>query len=252
MKDKIKIGSFAEMYKFFLASKQRKTVFYISFGDPSDGTIADFRACEVRYRPQATTKASGENVTLVLEAMANQGFKFVIEAQDALRIEFIEGGLIHYFDLQVSAVNNSDLGMRFSAKLPDHVSVKSHYDELRLPAKRDKKINMTISGQHIEVIYVAGDGASVFIPQANFHDIKVGRAIRHVELNVDGILVKVNAEIHHIRKHMDGLKIVTGLRFMFFGIDDENKLTNLVAKRSASLSLKETMIGYAEPMEMAS
>ena len=85
-------------------------------------------------------------MTLVLEAMRNQGFKFEIEVADQLRIEFVDEGLIHYFGIEVTAVNNSDLGFRFSAKLPETLCVKSHYDEVRLPAKRDRKINMTIKG----------------------------------------------------------------------------------------------------------
>ena len=58
MKDKVKINDFQELYKFFLSAKQGKTVFYISFGDPSDQAVVDFQVCEVRYRPQATTKAN--------------------------------------------------------------------------------------------------------------------------------------------------------------------------------------------------
>ena len=124
MKDKVKINDFQELYKFFLFAKQRKTVFYISFGDPSDQAVADFHVCEVRYRPQATTKANSENVTLVLEAMRNQGFKFEIGVADQLRIEFVDEGLIHYFDIEATAFNNSDLGFRFSAKLPESLCVK--------------------------------------------------------------------------------------------------------------------------------
>ena len=63
-----------------MSAKQRKIVFYISFGDPSDQAVADFQVCEVRYRPQATSKANSENVTLVLKAMRNQGFKFEVKA----------------------------------------------------------------------------------------------------------------------------------------------------------------------------
>jgi hypothetical protein len=252
LKDKVKINDFQELYKFFLSAKQGKTVFYISFGDPSDQAVADFQVCEVRYRPQATTKANSENVTLVLEAMRNQGFKFEVEAADQLRIEFVDEGLIHYFDIEVTAVNNSDLGLRFSAKLPENLCVKSHYEEVRLPAKRDRKINMTIKGQNVEVAYLSSDGASVFIPQANFNDIQVGKAIRHIELTVDGFIVKANAEIDHMRRHMDGRNIVTSLKFMFFGINDETTLASIVEQKSASLSSKDAMIRYAQPFEMAS
>ena len=252
MKDKVKINDFQELYKFFLSAKQRKTVFYVSFGDPSDQAIADFQVCEVRYRPQATTKANSENVTLVLEAMRNQGFKFEVEAADQLRIEFIDEGLIHYFDIEVTALNKSNFGLRLSAKLPKSLCVKSHYDEVRLPARRDREINLTINGQNVEVAYLSSDGASVFIPQANFNDIQVGKAIRHIELTVGGFIVKANAEIHHMRRHMDGRNIVTNLRFMFFGMNDETTLASIVEQKSASLSLKDAMIRYAHSLEMAS
>ncbi|MDB4536840.1 hypothetical protein N9210_05945, partial [Oceanospirillaceae bacterium] len=167
-------------------------------------------------------------------------------------IEFVDEGLIHYFDIEVTASNNSDLGLRFSAKLPENLSVKTHYEEVRLPAKRDRKINMTIKGQNVEVAYLSSDGASVFIPQANFNDIQVGKAIRHIELTIDGFIVKANAEIDHMRRHMDGRNIVTSLRFMFFGINDEITLASIVAQKSASLSSKDAMIRYAQPLEMAS
>ena len=106
-----------------MSAKQCKIVFYISFGDLSDQAVADFHVCEVRSRPQATTKANSENVTLVLEAMRNQGFKFEIEVADQLRIEFVDEGLLHYFYIEVTAVNNSDLGFRFCAKLPQTLCV---------------------------------------------------------------------------------------------------------------------------------
>ena len=233
-------------------AKQWKTLFYIGFGDPSDQALADFQICKVRYRPQATTKANSENVTLVLKAMRNQDFKFEVEVADQLLIEFLNEGLIHYFNIEVTAFNNSDLGFRFSAKLPESLCVKPHYDEVRLPAKWDRKINMTIKGQIVEVAYLSSDGASVFIPQANFNDIQVGKAIRHIELTVDGFIVKVNAEIHHMRRHMDGRNIVTNLRFMFFGINDDTTLASKVEQKSASLSLKDAMIRYAQPLKMAS
>ena len=121
-----------------------------------------------------------------------------------------------------------------------------------MPAKWDRKINMTIKGQIVEVAYLASDGASVFIPQANFNDIQVGKAIRHIELTVDGFVVKANAEIHHMRRHKNGRNIVTNLRFMFFGINDETTLASIVEQKSASLSLKDAMIRYAQPLEMAS
>ena len=121
-----------------------------------------------------------------------------------------------------------------------------------MPAKWDRKINMTIKGQIVKVASLSSDGASVFISQANFNDIQVGKAIRHIELTVDGFVLKANAEIHHMRRHMDGRNIVTNLRFMFFGINDETTLASLVEQKSASLSLKDAMIRYAQPLEMAS
>jgi len=184
--------------------------------------------------------------------MRNQGFKFEVKAAEQLWIEFVDEGLIHYFGIEVTAVNNSDLGFRFRAKLPETLCVKSHYDEVRLPAKWDRKINMTIKGQIVKVASLSSDGASVFISQANFNDIQVGKAIRHIELTVDGFVLKANAEIHHMRRHMDGRNIVTNLRFMFFGINDEATLASLVEQKSASLSLKDAMIRYAQPLEMAS
>jgi len=111
---------------------------------------------------------------------------------------------------------------------------------------------MTIKGQNVEVAYLSSDGASVFIPQANFNDIQVGKAIRHIELTVDGFIVKANAEIGHMRRHMDGRNIVTSLRFMFFGSNDGTTLAGIVEQKSAYLSSKDAMIRYAQPMEMAS
>ena len=111
---------------------------------------------------------------------------------------------------------------------------------------------MTIKGQNVKVAYLSSDGASVFIPQANFNDIQVGKAIKHIELTVDGFIVKANAEIHHMRRHMDERNIITNLRFMFFGFNDETTLASIVEQKSASLSLKDAMIRYAQPLEMAS
>ena len=76
MKDKVMISDWKEIHKFFSDAKQRKVVFYITFGDPSEQAVADFRISEIIFRPQKTTKASGSNVTVQLEALRNQDVKF--------------------------------------------------------------------------------------------------------------------------------------------------------------------------------
>jgi hypothetical protein len=143
-------------------------------------------------------------------------------------------------------VNQSKLGLFFSFKLPDQISNNSYYDEQRLPARRDNKINMTVSSQSVDVIHISSDGASVLLPHANIDDIEVGKAIRLIELNVDGYKLKANAEINYIRKHFNGFKILTDLRFMFFGIDDEANLRKFIAEKSASLTLKQIMTRYTK------
>jgi hypothetical protein len=111
---------------------------------------------------------------------------------------------------------------------------------LQLPAASDEKINMSISGQQIDVIDVSGGGASVLIPQANLYDVEVGKAIKHVEIKVGTFAAKVSAEVRHMRSHADGLKLVVGLRFIFFGRNDEDDLLHLVKQKLASLSRQQT------------
>ena len=252
MKEKTKGKDPQAMYKFFIAAKNRKMVFYVSFGDPADGTIADFRLCEVRYSPHKAVKASSENVTLMFEVLGNQGFTFVIEAMDQLRIEFIDEDRVHFFDVKVNAVNQAGSAIRFSVKQPDYWSVRPQQSSYRLIPNQDQEISMTIKDQNIEVIYVSSQGASVFIPQANSYDLEVGRAIRHIEICVDGVCLKVNAEIYRTRTHLNGLKIVTDLRFMFFGASDETNLTNIVEKKLAYLPIKEALIKNYHPIEITS
>ena len=246
MKDKVIISDGKEIHKFFSDAKQRKVVFYITFGDPSEQAIGDFRISEIRFRPQKTTKASGNNVTVELEALRNQDVKFAIKSKEKLRIDFIDEGLAQYFDIQVVNVNSTKLGLFFTFKLPDQVNNNSYHDELRLPARRDKKINMTLSGQSVDVIHISSKGASVLLPHANIDDVKVGKAIRLIELNVDGYKLKANAEINYIREHLNGSKILTDLRFMYFGIDDESSLEKFIAEKTALLTLKQMMTRYSK------
>ena len=142
MKDKVMISDWKEIHKFFSDAKQRKVVFYITFGDPSEQAVADFRISEIIFRPQKTTKASGSNVTVQLEALRNQDVKFAIKSKEKLRIDFIDEGLAQCFDIEVVNVNSTKLGLYFTFKLPDQVNQNSYYDELRLPTRRDKKIKM--------------------------------------------------------------------------------------------------------------
>ena len=79
------------------------------------------------------------------------------------------------------------------------------------------------------------------IRRANSDDIEVGKAIRHLEIKMDGFTAKANAELCHIRPHASGLKLVVGLRFIFFGRDDEDDLLHLVKQKAAALSHKEAM-----------
>ena len=58
---------------------------------------------------------------------------------------------------------------------------------------------------------------------------------------IDGFTAKASAEVCHIRPHASGLKLVVGLRFIFFGRDDEDDLLHLVKQKAASLSRKEAM-----------
>ena len=154
MKDKVMISDWKEIHKFFSDAKQRKVVFYITFGDPSEQAVADFRISEIIFRPQKTTKASGSNVTVQLEALRNQDVKFAIKSKEKLRIDFIDEGLAQCFDIEVVNVNSTKLGLYFTFKLPDQVNQNSYHDELRLPTRRDKKIKMTLSGQSVDVIHL--------------------------------------------------------------------------------------------------
>jgi len=242
LKDEVKMSGFKDLYQFFMTAKVRKFSFYISFGDAEDQTLADYRLQEVVYKPAKMKKPSSNDVTLVLEPLSQPDFKAIIETKSELRVEFFHEGRVHYFDVEVGFVNASDLGLGFSAKLPEQVSVKQRRDLLRLPATRDEHINMTIGGQKIDVIDVSGGGASVLIPQANIYDVEVGKAIKHIELNVDGFSAKASGEVRHMRAHSNGLNLVVGLRFIFFGLNDEDDLLHLVKRKLASLSRKEAMI----------
>ncbi len=155
------MSGFKDLYQFFMTAKARKFSFYISFGDAADQTLADYRLQEVVYKPAKMKKPSGNDVTLVLEPLSQPDFKAIIETKNVLRVEFFHEGRVHYFDVEVGFLNSSDLGLGFSAKLPEQVSVKQRRDLLRLPATRDEQINMTIGGQKVDVIDVSGGGASV-------------------------------------------------------------------------------------------
>jgi c-di-GMP-binding flagellar brake protein YcgR len=172
----------------------------------------------------------------VLEPINEPDFVAMIEAQDRLRVEFFHEGRIHYFDVQVGDVSASSGGVGFSAKLPENVRAKPNREMLQLPATSDEKINMSIGGQPVDVIDVSGGGASVLLPQANLYDVEVGKAIKHIELKVDGFQTKVNAEVRHMRSHADGLKLLVGLRFIFFRNHEEDDLLHLVKQKIASVS----------------
>ena len=143
------------------------------------------------------------------------------------------------FDIEVVNVNSTKLGLYFTFKLPDQVNHNSYHDELRLPTRRDKKIKMALSGQSVDVIHLSSKGASVLLPHANIDDVEVGKAIRLIDLNVDGYKLKANAEINYIREHFNGAKILTDLRFMYFGINDESNLEQIIAEKAALLTLKQ-------------
>ena len=241
MKDEVKISGFKDLYQFFMTVKARKCSFYISFGDAADQTLADYRLQEVVYKPAKMKRPSNNDVTLMLEPLSEPDFKAIIETKDDLRVEFFHEGRVHYFDVQVGFVNAANFGLGFSAKLPEQVSVKQRRDMLHLPATRDEKINISIGGQPVDVVDVSGGGASVLIPQANLYDVEVGKAIKHIEIKVDGFQARASAEVRHMRPHANGLKLVIGLRFIFFGRTDEDDLLHLVKQKSASLSRKEVM-----------
>ena len=235
MKDEVTINVFKELYQFFMMLKARKCSFYISFGDAADQTLADYRLQDVIYKPAKMKRASHNDVTLILEPLSKPDFTALIQTKDELRVEFFHEGLVHYFDIKVGFVSACEFGLGFSTKLPERLGVKQRRDILHLPAIRDKTINMSIGGQHIDVIDVSGGGGTVLIPQANSNDIEVGKAIRHLEIKMDGFTAKANAELCHIRPHANGLKLVVGLRFMFFGRDDEDNLLHLVKQKSSLL-----------------
>ncbi len=233
MKDEVTINMFKELYQLFMTLKARKCSFYISFGDAADQNIAEYRLQDVTYKPNQMKRASHNDVTLVLKPLSKPDFTALIQTKDELRLEFFHGGLAYYFDIKVGFVSACGFGLGFSTKLPEFLGVKQHSKILHLPAVRDRTINMSIGGQHVDVIDVAGGGGTVLIPQANFYDIEVGKAIRHLEIKMDGFTAKANAELCHIRPHANGLKLVVGLRFMFFGRDDEDNLLHLVKQKSS-------------------
>ena len=210
MKDEVEISGFKDIYHFFMSAKARKRSFYVSFGDAVDQTLADYRLQEVVYKSADQQAPSNNDVTLVLEPINEPDFVAMIEAQDRLRVEFFHEGRIHYFDVQVGDVSASSGGVGFSAKLPENVRAKPNREMLQLPAASDEKINMSIGGQPVDVIDVSGGGASVLLPQANLYDVEVGKAIKHIELKVDGFQTKVNAEVRHMRSHARWAKTAGG------------------------------------------
>ena len=236
LKDEVEISGFKDIYHFFMSAKARKRSFYVSFGDAVDQTLADYRLQEVVYKSADQQVPSNNDVTLVLEPINEPDFVAMIEAQDRLRVEFFHEGRIHYFDVQVGDVSASSGGVGFSAKLPENVRAKPNREMLQFPAASDEKINMSIGGQPVDVIDVSGGGASVLLPQANLYDVEVGKAIKHIELKVDGFQTKVNAEVRHMRSHADGLKLLVGLRFIFFRNHEEDDLLHLVKQKIASVS----------------
>ena len=236
LKDEVEISGFKDIYHFFMSAKARKRSFYVSFGDAVDQTLADYRLQEVVYKSADQHAPSNNDVTLVLEPINEPDFVAMIEAQDRLRVEFFHEGRIHYFDVQVGDVSASSGGVGFSAKLPENVRAKPNREMLQLPAASDEKINMSIGGQPVDVIDVSGGGASVLLPQANLYDVEVGKAIKHIELKVDGFQAKVSAEVRHMRSHADGLKLLVGLRFIFFRNHEEDDLLHLVKQKIASVS----------------
>ena len=236
MKDEVEISGFKDIYQFFMMAKARKCCFYVSFGEAVDQTLADYRLQEVVYNSDKNQIPSNNDVTLMLEPIKEPDFVARIEAQDRLRVEFFYEGRIHYFDVQVGGISSSNGSVGFSAKLPDNVRTKQHREMLQLPAANDEQINMSIGGQKVDVIDVSGGGASVLIPQANLYDVDVGKAIKHIEIKVDGFQTKVSAEVRHMRSHADGLKLLVGLRFIFFRNHDEDDLLHLVKQKIASVS----------------
>jgi hypothetical protein len=55
---------------------------------------------------------------------------------------------------------------------------------------------------------------------------------------VDLARLKANAAISHTRMYLGGLKIVTDLKLMFFGTEDEVTSTGIVAEKSSSIFRK--------------
>lgn len=241
LKDEISISGFKDLYQFFMILKARKCSFYVSFGDGADQNLADYRLREVAYKPSKLKSPSNNDVTLVLEPLSEPDFKAIIETEDNLRVEFFHEGRVHFFDISIGVVSSCEFGLGFSTKLPDQVSVKERRDILHLPAARDATISMSIGGQPVDVVDLSGGGASVLIPHANLHDIEIGKAIKHIVIKVDSFEGKASAEVRNMRFHASGLKLVVGLRFIFFGSNDEDDLLHLVKKKSASLSRKEAI-----------
>jgi hypothetical protein len=64
-------------------------------------------------------------------------------------------------NIKVGFVGAYECGLGSSIKLPARLGVKQRCDMLHFPDIRDKTINMSIGGQHIDVIDVSG-GCTVF------------------------------------------------------------------------------------------
>lgn len=235
LKDQVKISGFKDSYQFFMMAKARKSAFYISFGDAADQTLADYRLQEVIFKPSKMDTTGFSDVTLVLEPLSPPDFLALIEVEDNLRVEFFYEGWVHYFDVEVSSVKSYDYGLGFSATLPLSVSVKQRREMLLLPAANDADIKMSINGQSIDIVDISGGGASVLLPHANLYDVEVGKAIKQVAVELGRFQIKVSAEVRNMRPHADSLKLVVGLRFIFFGKYDEDQLLHLVKQKLASL-----------------
>jgi hypothetical protein len=178
LKDEVTINMFKQLYQFFMVQKAHKCSFYINFGNAADQNLAEYRLQGVIYKPAKMKRASHNDVTLMLKPLSKPDFTALIQTKDELRVEFFQEGLVHYFDIKVGFVSACEFGLGFSTKLLERLGVKQRCDMLHLPAIRDKTINMSIGGQHIDVIDVSAGGA-VLIPQANSDYIEVGKAIRH-------------------------------------------------------------------------
>ena len=101
-------------------------------------------------------RASHNDVTLILKPLSKPDFTAHIQNKDELRVAFFHEGLVHYFDVKVGLVSACEFGLGFSTKLPERLGVKQRRDMLHLPAIRDKTINMSVGGRHIDVIDLSG------------------------------------------------------------------------------------------------